>query len=138
MNRLLNNTSKDTHRLYFCKQCFHKYTQEDLLQEHKVDCQGICTRAIRVKMPVTGKITLTLKNYQNQLEEPYVIYTDFKALVDKIEGLTGDPTLNNTQKTAHHEACGFSYIIVGYDDQTNQPVVYRGPAAAQHLIECLP
>ena len=137
MNRLPNNTSKNTHCLYFCKQCFQGHTQEDLLQEHKVDCQGICTRAIRVKMPVKGKITLKFRNYQNQLEVPYVICTDFEALMDKIKGPTGDPTLNNTQKTAHHEVCGFSYIIAGYDDQTNQPVIYRGPTAAQHLIECL-
>ena len=33
-----------------------------------------------------------------------------------------------------HEACGYSYIVARCDGQTEPPVVYRGPDAAEHFL----
>ena len=48
-----------------------------------------------------------------------------------------EPQQGNTQKTQHHEVCGFSYIVVRYDGQTEPPVVYRGPDAAQRFLDAM-
>ena len=125
--------------MFFCGRCLHGYKREELLEQHKVECQGIGNRAIQAEMSEKGKNILTFQNHQNQLEVPYVTNVDFEAFVDKIEGPTRDPTKSSTKKTAHQEAGGFSYmyIVVRYDGQTKPPVVYRGPNAAEHLLECL-
>ena len=62
-----------------------------------------------------------------------MIYADFEAVVIKIQ----EPQQGNTQKTQHHEVCGFSYIVVRYDGQTEPPVVYRGPNAAQRFLDAM-
>ena len=64
---------------------------------------------------------------------PYVIYADFEAVVIKIQ----EPQHGNTQKTQHHEVCGFSYIVVRCDGQTEPPVVYRGRDAAQRFLNAM-
>ena len=37
----------------------------------------------------------------------------------------------------HHEACSYCYIVVRCDGQTELPVEYRGPSAAEHFLEAL-
>ena len=41
------------------------------------------------------------------------------------------------KRTQHHEACSYSYIVVRCDSQTEPPVEYRGPNAAEHFLEAL-
>ena len=45
--------------------------------------------------------------------------------------------MSNTQKTQHHKACSYSYIVVRCDGQTEKPVEYRGPNAAEHFLQAL-
>ena len=88
-------------------------------------------------MPEEDKNKLTFQNHHKQLPAPYTIYADFETLTTKVEGPELDPTKNNTQRTQHHEACSYSYIVVRCDGQTEPPVEYRGPNAAEHFLESL-
>ena len=135
LNRLVNDHSKHIHCMFFCERYLNGYTRQDLLEQHKHDFRGIGHRANPVEMPEKRKNKLTLQNYQNQLKVPYVIYEDFESLINNVEGPSCDPNKSNTQKTAHHEACGFSYIVVQCDGEIEQPVVYRRPNATQHFLE---
>ena len=88
-------------------------------------------------MPEDGKNKLTFQNHHKQLPAPYIIYADFEALTTKIQGPELDPTKSNTQNTQHHEACSYCYIVARCDGQTEAPVEYRGPSAAEHLLKAL-
>ena len=136
LNRLLHDQSKHKERKYFCERCLHGYTREDLLEAHKPECRGIGQTAVRVEMP-EGKNKLAFLNHHKQLPAPYIIYADFEALTTKVEGPELDPTKSNTQRTQHHEACSYSYIVVRFDGQTEPPVEYRGPNTAEHFLESL-
>ena len=68
---------------------------------------------------------------------PYIIYSDFEDLTTKVEGPELDPTKSNTQRTQHHEACSYSYMVVRCDVQTKPPVEYRDPNATEHFLESL-
>jgi hypothetical protein len=70
-------------------------------------------------------------------QSTYIIYTDFEALTTKIKGVELDPAKSNTQKTQHHETCGFGYVVVRCDGHTEAPVIYRGPDAATRFLEHL-
>ena len=130
LNRLLYDQSKHREKKHFCERCLHGYFREDLLEAHRTECKGIGQTAVRVEMPQEGK--LTFQNHHKQLPAPYVIYADFEALTTKVEGPELDPTKSNTQKTQHHEACSYCYVVVRCDGKTEAPAEYRGPNAAEH------
>ena len=88
-------------------------------------------------MPEEGKNKLTFQNHHQQLPAPYIIYADFEALTTKVEGPEFDHTKSNTLRTQHHETCRYSYIMVRCDGQTEPPVEYRGPSAAEHFLASL-
>ena len=137
LSRLLYDQSKHREKKHFCERCLHGYSREDLLEDHKPECQGIGQTAVRVEMPEEGKNKLAFQNHHKQLPAPYIIYADFEALTTKLAGPELDPTKSNTQKTQQHEACSYSYIVVRCDGQTEKPVEYRGPNAAEHLLRAL-
>ena len=85
-------------------------------------------------MPGEGKNKLIFQNHHKQLPAPFIIHADFEAVTTKVEL---DPTKSSTQRTQHHEACSYSYIVVRCDVQTEPPVEYRGPNAAEHFLESL-
>ena len=130
LNRLLHDQSKCSSRKPYCERCLHGYTREDLLEANKPECRGIGQTAVRVEMPEEGKNKLAFQNHHKQLPAPYIIYSE--ALTTKVEG----PELDPTKRTQHHEACN-SYIVVRCDGQTEPPVEYRGPNAAEHFLESL-
>ena len=137
LNRLLYDQSKHKERKHFCERCLHGYSREDLLEAHRPECKGIGQTAVRVEMPEEGKNKLTFQNYHKQLSAPYIIYADFEALTTKIQGVVLDPTKSNTQKTQYHETCSYCYIVVRCDGQTEPPMEYRGPNAAEHFLKAL-
>ena len=137
LNRLLYDQSKHREKKHFCERCLHGYSREDLLEDHKPECQGIGQTAARVEMPEEGKNKFTFQNHHKQLPAPYIIYADFEALTTKVEGPELDPTKSNTQRTQHHEACSYCYVKVRCDGQTEAPVEYREPDAAEHFLRAL-
>ena len=137
LNRLLYDQSKHREKKHFCERCLHGYSREDLLEDHKPECQGIGQTAAWVEMPEEGKNKFTFQNHHKQLPAPYIIYADFEALTTKVEGPELDPTKSNTQRTQHHEACSYCYVKVRCDGQTEAPVEYRGPDAAEHFLRAL-
>ena len=98
---------------------------------------GFGQTAVRVEMPEEVKNKLAFQNHHKQLPAPFIIYADFEALTTNVEGPELDPTKSNTQRTQHHEACSYSYIVVRCDGKTEPPVEYRGPNAAEHFLEPL-
>ena len=137
LNRLLYDQSKHREKKHFCERCLHGHSREDLLEVYKPDCQEIDQTAVRVEMPEEGKNKLTFQNHHKQLPALYIIYADFEALTTKVEGPELDPAKSNTQRTQHHEACSYCYIVVRCDGEAEPPVVYRGPNEAEHLLRAL-
>ena len=137
LNRLRRDQSKHKERKHFCERCLHGYIMEDLLEAHRPECSGIGQTIVRVEMPEEVKNKLTFHNHYKQLLAPYIIYADFEALTTKFEEPELDPTKSNTQRTQHHVACSYSFIVVRCDGQTEPPVEYRGPDAAEPFLKSL-
>ena len=84
-----------------------------------------------------GKNKLAFQNHHKQLSVPFIIYADFEALITKVEGQELADMKSNTRKTQHNEACSYCYVVVRCDGQTEPPVEYRGPNAAEHFLKAL-
>lgn len=138
LSRFLSHQTKHRECKYFCERCLHCYTREDLLEAHKPHCRGIGQTAVIEVMPKEGKNKLFFQNHHKQLPLPYVIYADTEALITKIKGSKPDTTKSNIQKTQQQEACGYGYIVVRCDGQTQPPVIIRGPNAAKGFSKLSP
>ena len=112
------------------------YSKESLLNAHKPDCQGIIKRAVKIEMPEPNT-KLKFQNHHKQLPAPFVVYADFESLIKKVSTAANDPKKSATRKTQLHEACSYCYVVVRSDGKTKQPVVYRGPDAAEHFLKAL-
>ena len=62
-------------------QCF---SSEQVLNNHKNNCISINGEQA-IKMPEKGE-TVYLKNHHKQQAVPFVIYADFEALTEKVQG----------------------------------------------------
>ena len=137
-NRLMYDQTTHKEKKYFCQRCLHGYCREDLLEAHKEDCKGVGQTAIRIDMPQEGKNKLSFQNYQNKMAVPYIIYADFESLNRKVESVVVPSSDKSyTYATQKHEACGYGYVVVRYDGETDAPVVYRGANAADKFLEAL-
>ncbi|CAL1300060.1 unnamed protein product [Larinioides sclopetarius] len=61
---------------------------------------------------------------------PYVIYADFEALIQSIQG--------DITKTASHIPCEYAYLIIGANGLPLKPItIYRGADAVDHFLNPL-
>lgn len=78
-----------------CLQCF---SSERVLENYKEVCVVVNGKQA-IKMPPADSV-LEYKNFHKQLDVPFVIYADFEAITEKVEGprvtvsLTPAPTRN--------------------------------------------
>ena len=133
LNRLLYDQNRHKCKTYFCDRCLYGFTKEDLLIQHKEDCEGINKNSTRIEMPTEGNNYITFKNHQNQMPVPYVIYADFESIIKPKTEKVGD----KSEITSEHEACGFGYQVVRFDGKAEEPVIYRGKNAVEIFINHL-
>ena len=128
-------------KTFYCMLCLSRFTKAHVLVEHEKYCNGVNGRPTRIEMPEEGKNNLSFNNYHKQMKAPYIIYADFEAVVRKYKGCERGPDYVNknkskcyTEKTEHHEACGYSFVIVRSDGQVTGPFVYRGENAVKSFL----
>ena len=84
-NKFMYNQTKHKERKHFCMHCLQCFSSEKVLVNHKENCIQINgTQAIR--MPTKDDNILKFNNFQKQLPVPFIIYSDFEAITEKISG----------------------------------------------------
>ena len=88
-------------------------------------------------MPGKDNNILKFNNYDRQLPTPFIIYADFEALTEKIQGCHQDGNRSYTEAYQKHKDCGYGYkVVCCYDDQYSKPVqIYRGEKAVYKFME---
>ena len=82
-NKLMFRQTKHEHRKHFCMY-YLQCRREDVLTEHKNNCISINGEQA-IKLPEKGD-KVYFKNHHKQLSVPFVIYADFEALTEKVQG----------------------------------------------------
>jgi len=118
-----------------CLQCF---SSEDVLNNHKTNCISINGKQA-IKMPDEGENILKFKNPHKQLKVPFVIYADFEAITEKIQGGQQNNDKSDTEAYQKHTDCGYAYKIeCCYDDQySKQLELYRGENAVYKFMQSM-
>ena len=132
LSRLLHNTTKHTSKIHVCRHCLHRFSSEDLLEKHRIECMGIASKPQCTRMPTPKNNILEFTNMQNQMKVPVCIYADIEAFNIPIE------TPNTkTQKITNQLPNSYCYIVVYSDGRSEPPVIYRGENSMHHFIETL-
>ena len=87
-------------------------------------------------MPKKGSF-VKFENYHKQLPIPFVIYADFEAITEKIQGCQPNDNKSFTEAYQKHTDCGYGYkVICCYDNKHSKPEqIYRGEKAVYKFME---
>ena len=134
-NKFMFNQTKHEHRKYFCMYCLQCFSREDVLTEHKNNCISINGKQA-INMPEKGD-KVYFKNHHKQLPVPFVIYADFEALTEKIQGCQPNNEKSYTEAYQKHTDCGYGYkVVCCYDEKYSKPVqIHRGENAIHKFME---
>ena len=132
-NKFMYNQTKHKERKHFCVYCLQCFRYEKALINYKENCITIKS-AQAIKMPKADGI---FRNCNKGLAAPYVIYTDFEAINEKVYGCKPNNDKSYTESSQNHKDCGYGYkVVCCYDDKYSKPVqIYRGENAVHKFME---
>ena len=134
-NKFLYNQTKHKERKHFCMYCLQCLSSEHVLTNHKEVCIQINGEQA-IEMPEKcSKVKFT--NFHKQLPVPFVIYADFEAITEKVQGCKPNNEKSYTEAYQKNTDCGYDYkIVCCYDDKYSRPVqIYRGENAVYKFME---
>ena len=125
LSRLLSSSnSKHMHKQYFCTNCLQSFTQKLSRDEHQVYCED--NETIRVEMPRKGS-TVEFYDLQNQFKVLFIMYADFEAILEPIQGSIPDPSEPYTSEVSRHIPSGWCvYSKFVYGEVKDPLKLYRG------------
>ena len=135
-NRFMYNQTKHEHRKHFCMWCLQCFSSDRVLSNHKDICiQVNGTQAI--KMPNKDNNILKFYNFHKQQPVPFVIYADFEAITEKVQGCRQEGNKSYTEAYQIHTDCGYGYkVVCCYDDKYTKPIqLYRGEKAVYKFMQ---
>ena len=134
-NKFMFRQNKHEHKKHFCMYCLQCFSREDVLTEHKNNCISINGKQA-INMPEKGD-KVYFKNHHKQLPVSFVIYADFEALTEKIQGCQPNNEKSYTEAYQKHTDCGYGYkVVCCYDDKYSKPVqIYRGENAVHKFMD---
>lgn len=95
----------------------HCFSSEEILNKQNSNCMAI-NGGQAIRMPKKGKNTLQLQNHHRQMSVPFVIYADFAAITERIQGCQPGNAKSYTDKYQTHTSCSYGYkVVCCYDDK---------------------
>ena len=65
-----------------------------------------------VRLNIKGKNILQFQNYPTQMPVPFVIYADFEAITEQVQGCLRSDAKSYTDKYQKHTGCSHGYKVV--------------------------
>ena len=135
-NKFMYQQTKHKERKHFCMHCLQCFSSERVLNNHKENCIIINGKQA-INMPKKGENILKYTNHHKQQPTPFVIYADFEAITEKIQGCRQNNDSSYTEAYQKHTDCGYGYkVVCCYDDKYTKPInIYRGEKAVNKFME---
>ena len=135
-NKFMYNQTKHKERKHFCMHCLQCFSSERVLNSHKENCIQVNGQQA-IKMPDKDNNILKFNNFHKQQPVPFVIYADFEAITEKIQGCQQNNESSYTEAYQKHTDCGYGYkVVCCYDDKYTKPIqLYRGEKAVYKFME---
>lgn len=131
MSRLLSSQiSKIVSKKCFCDRCSNHFVNPDRLNTHIEQCMQQNEHAI--EMPNEDNRIIRFKNFQNQLQDPFIIYADIETLLKFPNANFCKSEAANTTAYQQHEAFSIGYYFKCMRDNTKS---YYKSTRGENCIE---
>ena len=136
-NRFMYRKTRNKNKKHFCMHCLQCFSKEEILLKHKEVCIEI-NGVQSIKMPEVGS-KIEFKNFNKQMQAPFVIYADFEAITEPIHGCNQSNQQSFTEAYQKHTDCGYGYkVVCCYDDKYSKPIkYYRGEKAVYKFMQAM-
>ena len=136
LSRLLRScNTKHKCKQYFCTNCLQGFSLEASRDEHRVYCED--NKTVRVEMPRKGS-KIEFCYGQNQFEVPFIMYADFKSILEPIQGPNPVPTGPYTSEVTKHSPSGWCvYSKFAYGEVKDPLKLYRGKDCLEKFWDCI-
>ena len=137
-NTFMFSQTKHNEKKHFCMHCLQCFSSERVLNDHKKNCI-ILNGTQAINMPDKNNNILKFNNFHKQQAVPFVIYADFEAITEKIQGCQPNDKKSFTEAYQKHTDCGYGYkLVCCYDDKYTKPLqLYRGQHAVYGFMEAM-
>ena len=94
---------------FYCLDCFHSYTTENIFKEHKKVCENhdYCY----VEMPEEYNKTLKYNEGEKSVRVPFIIYADLECLLEKMNTCYNNPEKSSATKISKHLVIHCLHIV---------------------------
>ena len=135
-NKFMYNQTKHKERKNFCMYCLQCFSSERVLNNHKENCIQVNGQQA-IKMPDKDNNILKFNNFHKQQPVSFVIYADFEAITEKVQGCQPDSNKSYTEAYQRHTDCGYGYkVVCCYDDKHTKPIqLYNGEKAVYKFMQ---
>ena len=137
-NKFMYNQTKHKERKHFCMFCLQCFSSERVLNNHKENCIQLNGKQA-IKMPDKDNNILKYNNFHKQQAVPFVIYADFEAITEKVQGCMPSDGKSYTEAYQKHKDCSYGYkVVCCYGDKdTKHEQIYRGENAVYQFMEAM-
>ena len=105
LSRLLSSqNTKHKGKEHFCTNCLQGFKEEASRDEHVGYCKN--NELVRIEMPHERPI-VEYSDGQFQFKVPFIMYADFKSILEPIQGPINDPTISSTRGLKNHIPSGW-------------------------------
>ena len=125
LSRLLSSqNTKHKGKEYFCMNCSQGFKEESSRDEHIGYC--IDNESVKVEMPHKNP-TVQYSDGQFQFKVPFIMYADFKSILEPIQGLGNDPRISSIRGINNHVPSGWCIPSESAYGRVENPLrLYRG------------
>ena len=110
-NKFMYNQTKHKERKHFCMHCLQCFSSERVLNSHKENCIQVNGQQA-IKMPDKDNNILKFNNFHKQQPVSFVIYADFEAIIEKIQGCQQNNESSYTEAYQKHTDCGYGFVAM--------------------------
>ena len=134
LSRLLcSSNTKNEKAQHFCINCLQGFNGQHSRDEHYVYCRS--NESVRIEMP-NGRSIVKYSDGQYQFKVPFMMYADFKSILEPVQGASNNPNVSSTRVVNTHTPSGWCvYSRFAYGDVTNPIPQYRGLDCVKKFCE---
>ena len=125
LSRLLaSSNSRNGQKQHFCMNCLQGFPTKISRDKHFEYCKD--NETVTIEMPEEGSL-VKFHDAQYQFKTPFIMYTDFEAILEPMEGPAPNPEESYTTKINKHIPSGFCvYSKLAYEKVENPLKLYKG------------
>ena len=110
--------------------CLQSFTTEKILKNHSEICMVLNGKQA-IKMRDKDNNKLKFKNSYKEIPVPFVIYSDFEAITEKLHGCQNNNVKSFTEEYQKHVDCSYAYRF-------SKPIkIYRGKNAVNKFMKAI-